>query len=202
MQYHWILPFSSNTAINHRRVENVALPSPRHTFPRRMETERDRLVLNWGGRETQLPTLKYACMWEIFFQNKYTTKSIIYTQNSVVVWEHTHTKKMETKLISFWIFFFPSPFLQIMIKILRNLSDNIQFKNLQVFCLYCSGVKKILLSRKKEVTISQKYYTTEYGILEQTFTTTATDVFIFSTSINCNTNEHWLLWKMHNIHTI
>lgn len=195
--YHWVLPFSSHTAINHRRVEKVALPTPRHWFPRRIQTERDRVVLNWGGRETQLPTLKSTSMWEIQFQNKYNTKYIIYTQNSAVS-ENTE-KKMEKKLISFCIFFLPPP-LQIMIHSLGSPSGNIQLKNLWVFCLCCSSVKKKNTSELKKKSLIWKYYRT--GILEQACTTTATDVFIHSTSINCNTNEHGLLWQMHNIHNV
>lgn len=114
------------------------------------QTERYRLVLNWGGRETQLPTLKYACMWEVLFQNKHTTKCILYIQNSAGLRTHTKKKKMEKKLISFWIFFFPSLSLQIMIQTLRNLSGNIPFKNLWVFCLHCSDVKKYSWVEKKK----------------------------------------------------
>lgn len=126
----------------------------------------------------------------------FTHKTLLWSENT-----HTHTKKMETKLISFWIFFFPFPFLQIMIKILRNLSGNIQFKNLQVFCLYCSGVKKIFLSRKKRShNKSEVLHNWIWHFRTDLYN--YNDVFVFSTSINCNTNEHWLLWKMHNIHTI
>lgn len=94
-----------------------------------------------------------------------------------------------------------------MIQTVWNLPGTTQFKNLWFFAYIVQVSKNTLwgegeggsrISSEVLCNLIWHFRTCAFA----TCAITAINVFTRSTSISCNTNEHWLLWQVHNIHDI